>query len=81
MDNLLDTSETTICGQSSFHDTGHFFARATSQNPSLLSSDSHLQNIILNSDQYSTNPAPNRVDYPLNFIETLVSHPRQDSEV
>ena len=50
---------------SSFGQTSHFFSRPTSQNHSVLSSDSHLLNFDLTTDQYSTPPTPNRVDYPL----------------
>ena len=34
--------------------SGHLFSRQTSQNSSILSSDSHLLNIDLTTDQYST---------------------------
>ena len=55
------------------------FPEPTSQNPSVLSSDSHLLNIDLNTDQYSTPPKPNRVDYPLTVNDTLVNSHHQDS--
>ena len=63
---------------SSYNHTGHLFSRPTSQNSSLLSSDNHLLNIDLTTDQYSTPPTPNRVDYPLIVNHTLVNSPRQD---
>ena len=48
-----------------------------SQNPSVLSSDSHLLNIDPTTDQYSTPPTPNRIEYPLIVNDTLVNSPRQ----
>ena len=39
---------------------------------------SHLLNIDLTTDQYSTPPTPNRVDDPLIVNNTLVNSPRQD---
>ena len=44
---------------------------------SVLSSDSHSLNIVLTTDQNSTTPKPNRVDYPLIINNTLVTNPRQ----
>ena len=55
------------------------FPERTSQNPSVLSSDSHLLNFDLNTDQYSTPPTANRVDYPLIVNDTLVNSHHQDS--
>ena len=52
--------------------------RPTSQTPSVLSSDEHLLNIDFSTDQCSTPPTPNRVDYLLVVNNTLVSNPRQD---
>ena len=43
-----------------------------------FSSDSHLLNIDLTTDQYSTHPTPNRVDHPLIVNDTHVNSPRQD---
>ena len=60
-----------------FLDSGHLFSRPTSHNSTTLS-ESHLLNIDLTTDQYSTPPTPNRVDYPLNVNNTLFSSPRQD---
>ena len=37
-----------------------------------------MLNIDLTTDQYSTPPTPNRVDYPLIVNNTLVNSPRQD---
>ena len=78
----LPLRESTIFSQrssiSSYNQTGHLFSRPTSQNSSILSSDIHLLNINLNTDQYSTLPTPNRVDYPLIVNNTLVNSPRQD---
>ena len=37
-----------------------------------------MLNIDLTTDQYSTPPTPNRVDYPLIVNDTLVNSPRQD---
>ena len=54
------------------------FTRPTFQNPRVLSSDIHLLNIDLTTDQYSTPPTPNRIDYPLIVTDTLVSNPCQD---
>ena len=74
----IDTAFSQRSSISSYNHTGHLFSRPTSQNSTLLSSDSHLLNIDLTSDQYSTPPTPNRVDYPLIVNNTLVNSPRQD---
>ena len=37
-----------------------------------------MLNIDLTTDQYSTPPTPNRVDYPLFLNNTLVNSPRHD---
>ena len=50
---------------------GTFFSRPTSQNPSVLSSDNHLLNIDLTTDQKSTPPTPNRDDCTLIVNDTL----------
>ena len=63
---------------SSYNQTGHLSSQPTSRNPSVLSSDTHLLNIDLTTDQYSTPPTPNRVDYPLIVNDTLVNSPHQD---
>ena len=74
----IDTVFSQRSSISSYNHTGHLFSRPTSQNSSLLSSDNHLLNIDLTTDQYSTPPTPNRVDYPLIVNNTLVNSPRQD---
>ena len=74
----IDTAFSQRSSISSYTHTGHLFSRPTSQNSSTLSSDSHLLNIDLNTDQYSTPPTPNRVDYSLIVNSTLVNNPRQD---
>ena len=74
----IDTAFSQRSSISSYNHTGHLFSRPTSQNSSILSSDSHLLNIDLTTDQYSTPPTPNRVDYPLIVNNTLVNSPRQD---
>ena len=74
----IDTTFSQRSSISSYNHTGHLFSRPTSQNSTILSSDSHLLNIDLTTDQYSTSPTPNRVDYPLFVNNTLVSSPRQD---
>ena len=74
----IDTVFSQRSSISSYNHTGHLFSRPTSQNSSLLSSDNHLLNIDLTTDQYSTPPTPNRVDYPLIVNHTLVNSPRQD---
>ena len=63
---------------SAFIHNGYLFSRPTSQNPSVLSSNSHLININLTTDQNSTPPTINHVHYPLIVNITLVSSPRQD---
>ena len=73
-----DTTFSQRSSISSYNHSGHLFSRPTSQNSTILSSDSHLLNIDLTTDQYSTPPTPNRVDYPLIVNNTLVSSPRQD---
>ena len=72
----IDTVFSQRSSISSYNHTGHLFSRPTSQNSSLLSSDNHLLNIDLTTDQYSTPPTPNRVDYPLIVNHTLVNSPR-----
>ena len=74
----IDTVSSQRSSISSYNHTGHLFSRPTSQNSSLLSSDNHLLNIDLTTDQYSTPPTPNRVDYSLIVNHTLVNGPRQD---
>ena len=74
----IDTAFSQRSSLSSYNETGRLFSRPTSQNPSVFSSDSHLLNIDLNTDQYSTPPTPNRVDYPLIVNDTLVNSSRQD---
>ena len=74
----IDTVFSQRSSISSYNHTGHLFSRPTSQNSSILSSDNHLLNIDLTTDQYSTPPTPNRVDYPLIVNHTLVNSPRQD---
>ena len=74
----IDTAFSQRFSISSSNHTGHLFSRPTSQNSSILSSDSHLLNIDLTTDQYSTPPTPNRVDYPLIVNTTLDNSPRQD---
>ena len=74
----IDTVVSQRSSISSYHHTGHLFSRPTSQNPILLSSDNHLLNIDLTTDQYSTPPTPNRVDYPLIVINTRINNPRRD---
>ena len=74
----IDTVFSQRSSISSYHHTGHLFSRPTSRNPSLLSSDNHLLNIDLTTDQYSTPPTPNRVDYPLIVNNTLINSPRRD---
>ena len=74
----IDTVFSQRSSISSYNHTGHLFSRPTSQNSSILSSDSHLLNIDLTTDQYSIPPTPNRVDYPLIVNHTLVNNPRQD---
>ena len=74
----IDTVFSQRSSISSYNHTVHLFSRPTSQNSSLLSSDNHLLNIDLTTDQYSTPPTPNRVDYPLIVNHTLVNSPRQD---
>ena len=74
----IDTVFSQRSSISSYNHTGHLFSRPTSQNSSILSSDNHLLNIDLTTDQYSTPPTPNRVDYPLIVNHTLVKSPRQD---
>ena len=82
VDNVPTSGIDTVFSQrssiSSYNHTGHLFSRPTSQNSSIISSDSHLLNIDLTTDQYSTPPTPNRVDYPLIVNHTLVNNPRQD---
>ena len=56
-----------------FTHSGHLFSRPTSQNPCVLSSDSHLLNIDLTTDQYATPNTPNRVNYPFIVNITLVN--------
>ena len=41
---------------------------------------SHLYSINLNTDQYSTPPKPNQVDYSLTINITIVSHARQQPQ-
>ena len=55
-----------------------FFSRPISQNPSVLVTDSHLLNLDVATDQYSTRPTSNCVDNPVFVNKTLVSSPRQD---
>ena len=74
----IDTTFSQRSFISSYYHTGHLFSGPTSHNSPILSSDSHLLNIDLTTDQYSTPPTPNRVDYPLIVNNTLVSSPRQD---
>ena len=69
----IDTVFSQRSSISSYYHTGHLFSRPTSQNSSLLSSDNHLLNIDLTTDQYSTPLTPNRVDYPLIVNHTLVN--------
>ena len=52
----IDTVFSQRSSISSYNHTGHLFSRPTSQNSSLLSSDNHLLNIDLTTDQYSTPP-------------------------
>ena len=73
----IDTTFSQRSSISSYNHSGHLFSRPTSHNSTILS-DSHLLNIDLTTDQYSTPPTPNRVDYPLIVNNTLVSSPRQD---
>ena len=73
----IDTTSSQRSSISSYNHAGHLFSRPTSHNSTILS-DSHLLNIDLTTDQYSTPPTPNRVDYPLIVNNTLVSSPRQD---
>ena len=40
-----------------------------------------MLNIDLTTDQYSTPPTPNRVDYPLIGNDTLINSPRQDPRI
>ena len=74
----IDTVFSQRSSISSYNHTGHLFSRPTSQNSSILSSDNHLLNIDLTTDQYSTPPTTNRVDYPLIVNHTFVNSPRQD---
>ena len=60
---------------SSYNHTGHLFSRLTSQNPSVFSSDEHLLNIDIFTDEYSTPPTPNRVHYQQIVNDILVSSP------
>ena len=73
----IDTTFSQRSSISSYNHSGHLFSRPTSHNSTILS-DSHLLNIDLTTDQYSTPPTPNRVDYPLTVNNTFVSSPRQD---
>ena len=73
----IDTTFSQRSSISSYNHSGHLFSGPTSHNSSILS-DSHLLNIDLTTDHYSTHPTPNRVDYPLIANNTLVSSPRQD---
>ena len=59
----------------------NFFSQLTSLKPSFLSSGSHLQNIDLSTDQYSTHSTPNRVDFSSIVNDTLVNHSRQIPQV
>ena len=68
----IDTTFSQRSSISSYNHSGQFFSRPTSQNSTILS-DSHLLNIDLTTDQYSTPTTPNRVDYPLIVNNTLVS--------
>ena len=74
----IDTDFSQRSSLSSYNETGHLFSRTFSQNPSVLSFDSHLLNIDPTTDQYSNPPTPNRVDYPLIVNDTLINSPRQD---
>ena len=71
----IDTVFSQRSSLSSYTETGHLFSRPISQNPSVLLSDSHLLNIDLTTDQYSTPPTPNRVDYRLIVNDTLINSP------
>ena len=73
----IDTTFSQRSSISSYNHSGHLFSRPTSQNSTIFS-DSHLLNIDLTTDQYSTPPTLNRVDYPLIVNNTLVSSRRQD---
>ena len=73
----IDTTFSQRSSTSSYNHSGLLFSRPTSHNSTSLS-DSHLFNIDLTTDQYSTPPTPNLVDYPLIVNNTLVSSPRQD---
>ena len=73
----IDTTFSQRSSISSYNHSGHLFSRPTPHNSTILS-DSHLLNIDLNTDQYSTPATPNRVDYPSIVNNTLVSSPRQD---
>ena len=74
----IDTAFSQRSSLSSYNETGHLSSLPISQNPSVLSSDSHLLNIDLTTDQYSTPPTPNRVDYPSIVNDTVINSPRQD---
>ena len=73
----IDTEFSQRSSLSSNSATGHLFSRSPSR-VSTLTSDSHLINIDLDIDQYSSPPTPNRVDYPLIVDNTLVQSPRHD---
>ena len=74
----VDTAFSQRSSISSYYETGHLFYRPTSQNSSVFSSDCHLLDIDLNTDQYSTSPTPNLVDYHLIVNGILVNSSRQD---
>ena len=73
----VDTAFSQRSSISSF-ETGHLFSEQISESRSFLSSDSLLRNIDLTTDQYSTPPTPNRIDYSLIVNDTLVNSSRQD---
>ena len=56
------------------------FSRPTPQNPTVFSSDSHV-NVGLTTNQYSSPSPPNRANYPLFGNITLVTSRRQDPRV
>ena len=60
----VDTAFSQRSSLSSYNQTGHLFSRRTSQSPSVFSSDEHLRNIDISTDQTSTPLTPNLVDYP-----------------
>ena len=74
----VDTAFSQRSSNSFFNTTVYLFSQVTSRNPTVLSSDNHLQNFDLSTIQYFNPPTSNCADYPFIVNDTLVSHPRHD---